>query len=62
MSRYRMRYRTTQDLSKEWVIEQEAPSAAALATQIREAQGAIYILELEEATQLRRLTAAPQSV
>jgi len=62
MSLYRMRYRTTQDLSKDWVIEQDAPSAAALARQVREAQGTIYILELEEATQLKRLAAAPQNI
>lgn len=61
MSRYRMRYRTTQDLSREWVIEQEAPSAADLAQRVRESQGSIYILQLEEATQRKPLAAAPQT-
>ncbi|MGH2453575.1 MAG: hypothetical protein ACRDF5_07405 [bacterium] len=60
MSRYLMRYRSTQDLSREWVIEQDAPSAADLAQRVREAQGAIYILQLEEAKKLKRLAAASQ--
>lgn len=60
MSRYRMRYRTTQDLSREWVIEEEAPSAAHLAQRVRETQGTIYILHLEEVRKLKRLAAAPQ--
>ena len=49
MSLYRMRYRTTQDLSKEWVIEQDAPSAAELARRVKDTQGTIFILQLEEA-------------
>lgn len=60
MSRYRMRYRPTQDLSREWVIEEEAPSAADLAQRVREAQGTIYILHLEEVRKLKRLAPAPQ--
>lgn len=60
MSRYLMRYRSTHDLSREWVIEQDAPSAADLAQRVREAQGAIYILQLEEAKKLKRLAAGPQ--
>jgi len=64
MSRYLMRYRSTQDLSREWVIEQDAPSAADLVQRVREAQGAIYILQLEEtkATPPKPLAAAPQQV
>ncbi|HEV8338466.1 MAG TPA: hypothetical protein VGR25_02260 [bacterium] len=49
MFRYRMRYRTTQDLSRERVIEQEATSAADLARRVRDTEGTIFILQLEEA-------------
>lgn len=64
MSRYLMRYRSTQDLSREWVIEQDAPSAADLVQRVREAHGAIYILQLEEtkAAPPKPLAAAPQRV
>ncbi len=58
MSRYRMRYRATQDLSKECVIEQEAPSAAELARRVRDTEGTIFILQLEEAPQPKPVPAA----